>query len=124
VVARDAQANEGSDQSDAAFEIGVDITGFEDVLPAAFRLGPIAPNPVRSTAVVMFALPVESGVRVSVLDVSGREVAVLCDERLPAGYHRAVWDGAGTCGPVGSGVYFIRLRAGKAVFTEKIVALP
>jgi hypothetical protein len=43
---------------------------------------------------------------------------------LPAGAHRARWDGRNHKGePAGSGVYFYRLRTGGSVFTRKMVLL-
>jgi len=43
-----------------------------------------------------------------VYDVSGKEVAVLVNERQPAGNYRVTFDGQG----LASGVYFANLKAG------------
>lgn len=39
-----------------------------------------------------FALPRESRVRLRVIDLQGREVAVLANGTLPAGRHEASWN--------------------------------
>ena len=59
---------------------------------------------------------------ITIYDVTGRAVRMLIDEDRPAGRYSAVWDGTDDRGnPVGSGVYFYRLRAGKKVLAEKML---
>ena len=49
---------------------------------------------------------------------------VLADERKPAGYHRAIWDGTDTSGrSVSSGIYFVRFTADNFVDTRKVMLL-
>ena len=51
--------------------------------------------------------------RLVVYDVAGQRVRTLVDRDLPAGHHRAGWDGRDDRGTLmGSGVYLFRLRAG------------
>jgi hypothetical protein len=69
----------------------------------------VAPNPFRRATYVAFDLPRPGRVRVTVHDVTGREVRVLDDGALPAGRHVRGWDGRDAEGrPVASGVYLIR----------------
>jgi len=59
-----------------------------------------------------------------VLDVTGRRVRLLVDERREAGTHRVEWDGRDSFGrPVANGVYFFRLTAAGEVLTAKAVRL-
>jgi flagellar hook assembly protein FlgD len=59
-----------------------------------------------------------------VYDASGARVATLVDARLPAGRHRARWNGAdGRGARVASGVYFCRLEAAGEERTRKLVLL-
>ena len=54
----------------------------------------------------------------------GQEVRTLVDREMPAGYHKAVWDGEDAIGrQVSSGVYLYRLRAGAFVETRKMIVL-
>ncbi|MEM1042502.1 MAG: T9SS type A sorting domain-containing protein [Bacteroidota bacterium] len=76
--------------------------------PAAFALGAAYPNPFRSSATVPFELGEAGRVRLAVLDVLGREVAVLHEGVLAAGAHRATLDGS----RLASGVYLVVLEAG------------
>ncbi len=78
------------------------------VIPAVYVLHQNYPNPFNPAATIRFDLPQRSPVKLVVYDILGREVAVLVDEFLPAGKHRAMFDGAS----LGSGIYFYRITAG------------
>lgn len=91
-----------------------------DALPAEFALAPLAPNPARGPVRAEFALPQESHVRLSVIDLQGREVAVLADGTYPAGRHEVSWDSnAGR--PPAAGVYFVRMVVGGRVWMRRLV---
>ena len=71
--------------------------------PEAVALEAPRPNPSRGGARAPFVLPAESAVRLSVLDMLGREVAVLVDGARAAGRHEA------RVPRLASGVYVVRL---------------
>jgi subtilisin family serine protease len=76
------------------------------------RLWPNAPNPFATTTVIAYELERAGTVRLEVLDVSGRTVAVLASGPASAGRREARWDGTGPGGkPAASGIYFLRLIA-------------
>lgn len=77
------------------------------------------PNPFRSGTTIEFTLDREQSVTLSVLDLSGRAVARLADGVLSGGTHRCDFDARA----LARGVYFVRLRAGQATLTRKIVRL-
>lgn len=80
------------------------------------------PNPFNPATTLDFALPRESVATVRVLDVHGRLVRTLVSGRLPAGSHRATWDGNDMSGrAVGSGVYVVELASPDVKETRKIV---
>ncbi len=74
---------------------------------------------------ITFDLKEDSHVLVSVFDVSGRLVARLVDRVMTAGRHSVYWDGKlyKSKRPAQSGVYFIKLRAGRTVDTKKAILL-
>lgn len=119
VVARDAAGNAAADTSDAVFAI-LATTGVDRGPANAFAFAPAYPNPMRSAGTFAFALPRESHVRLSVLDVQGREVLVLADETRPAGWHSLAWRN-GERATLGAGLYFARLQAGGRTFTQRFV---
>ena len=67
----------------------------------------VSPNPFRGSARVSFHLDGATEVRLVVMDVLGRDVAVLADGPMAAGRHEATLDGTGL--PTGS--YVLRLTA-------------
>ncbi len=75
--------------------------------PTGFSLGAAYPNPFRSSTTVPFEVGQAGRVRLSVIDVLGREVAVLEDGEMVAGTHRATLNGA----RLASGVYLVVLEA-------------
>jgi hypothetical protein len=84
----------------------------------------VSPNPFRSVTRLSFSLSKSSGVELDVYDVCGRKVTTLLTGRLEAGKHDAEWDCKDLQGrPVGSGIYFYRLRAGEHVTEGKMVLL-
>lgn len=89
------------------------------VIVREFAISQISPNPSRGKSPrIDFAMPSQANVKLSVLDIQGREVAVLVDGTLNAGRHQTVWNASSTQ----SGVYFIRyeVRGGKT-FTQRVV---
>ncbi|GEM_PF-4141594 len=81
-------------------------------LPDRFALGQNYPNPFNPQTEISFALPELSNVRLTVMDVLGREVAILADHTLPAGYRTVRWNGRNSKGEsLSSGLYFYRFTA-------------
>lgn len=90
--------------------------------PLATGLGRNHPNPFNPETSIEFSLAAPGRIQVLVFDVSGRRVATLVDERLPAGPHTARWLGRDDRGrPVNSGVYFVQLRSPEGVQTRKMM---
>lgn len=98
---------------------GLTEIGPIDLQPRHVWLSQNYPNPFNPRTSVSFYLAEETAVRLSVYDLLGREVALLREGKMGVGEHRADWHAAG----VGSGVYMIRLKAGTAILTRKIVLM-
>jgi hypothetical protein len=80
--------------------------------PAVLSLSRPAPNPTSGPVRFRYGVPAESTVRLSVLDLQGREVAVLAHGIQPAGWSWAEWNGETAHGRAPGGVYFVLLAAG------------
>lgn len=94
-------------------------------VPATAPLRVSGANPSRAGLEAGFALDRPSHVELSVFDVQGRRVAVLLDEELGAGAHRARWNGSTAAGSTAAaGVYMVRLRAGERTESVRVVRLP
>jgi hypothetical protein len=77
------------------------------------------PNPFSDKTTIIYDLPAAAGVRISVHDLLGREVALLQDDPKAAGRHYVTWSRSG----LAAGVYAVRLQAGGLVATQRIVVV-
>jgi len=88
------------------------------------RLVAVIPNPFNPTTTIHYDLASQSTVEIRVYDVAGRFVRDLVHGTKVAGSHEAPWDGMdGRGSPVASGVYFVKMVAGRDSFTKKMVLL-
>jgi len=107
----------------ALFRTGSEVLATGGVVaPPVPRLA-VHPNPMRTHTSVSLGLDEAGPTRVSVIDVTGREVAVLASGSLDAGSHVVHWDGTTDGVPVASGVYAIRVETPRGVTTAKLVQL-
>ena len=80
------------------------------------------PNPTNGTARISWSMDERARVRLDLIDVAGRRVAVLLDEERSPGFHDISWSGRDARGHVvPSGTYFVRIRAGSRVAHTKLV---
>lgn len=92
--------------------------------PAALRLRPAHPNPVRAGATLRFDLPAPARARLAIFDVTGARARTLLDGPRGAGTHEVRWDGRDEGGrPVPAGVYFLRLEAGNEVRGQRLAVV-
>ena len=81
-------------------------------IPSSFELAQNYPNPFNPSTEIVFGLPSQSDVRLTVFNVLGQEVRVLVKGELPAGSHTATWDGRNNAGvSQASGLYFYKMEA-------------
>jgi hypothetical protein len=97
----------------------------DEQVPSGFALVGNFPNPFNPTTTIRYDVPVRGGhVNLSVFDVTGRHVQTLVDDHRDGGRFDVQWDGRGARGErLGSGVYFLRMRAGAFTEAKKIVLL-
>jgi hypothetical protein len=82
------------------------------------------PNPFNPVTAIEYQVPRPMHVSMEVFNVLGQQVRTLVETKLPAGCHRAVWDGTSSNGrPLAGGVYFYRLTAGNFVSARKMLLL-
>ena len=99
----------------------------EIALSDGVSLGPVTPNPFRSSTRITFSIPsrlIGSPVTLTLLDAGGRRLRVFPDLQSAGSPHVVVWDGCDESGlPVPSGVYFLRIQAaGRSVSTQLVRA--
>jgi hypothetical protein len=90
--------------------------------PGQLDLEAPVPNPASERATLRFAVPEglqAEEVRIGVYDLLGRQVATVADGRREAGRHEQQMDLSG----MPSGTYFLRLRVGDEVQSQKLTVL-
>ncbi len=109
-------------QSSSSNQISVMVTAIQDTktnLPTKFALEQNYPNPFNPTTQITYQLKSAVNVRITVYDITGREVAVLVDKKESAGEHAVTFRGD----YLSSGMYFYRLRAGNFTSVKKMILL-
>ena len=98
-------------------QVVVTSAGEEPMLATDFELRQNYPNPFNPATTISFRLPEANHVRLTVYDVTGREVAVLVNETLPSGSHSRIFE----AGSIATGVYIYRLQAGDFTQSRKML---
>lgn len=98
--------------------------GRETVHPQSVELLPPVPNPVRAHATLRYQVPEPTRVTLALHDLLGRRVATLVDDRdVEAGMHAHTWTPETGTQAVSSGTYLLRLQAGDAARTRRLVVV-
>ncbi len=101
-------------------------TGFEwkpivndPLLPRYHALHRNYPNPFNPATTIPFDVAYDTHVMLEIYNIVGQKVAVLVNNRLPAGYHEAVFTASGLT----SGIYLCRLTVDYFTLHQKIMVL-
>jgi hypothetical protein len=91
-------------------------------VPTQFELRQNYPNPFNPHTEIVYALPQDAQVRLTIYNSLGRKIATLVDKKQPVGTYRATWNGRDDQNQsVASGMYFYQLQAGNFNTTMKMV---
>ncbi|HLP51306.1 MAG TPA: T9SS type A sorting domain-containing protein, partial [Chitinophagales bacterium] len=78
----------------------------------------VMPNPMNNSGSIVYTLDTKAKVQATVVDVTGKEVAVLSEENQDSGTHRiAISDNQ----KLSSGIYFARLTVNGTTFSKKFI---
>jgi hypothetical protein len=96
------------------------FTGIEpDSLPSLQQTVQIYPNPSGSVFNIVIDLKKPSKVNLTVSNLYGQTIKVICDAGLPAGKNTFIWNAG--AGHLVSGIYFYHLRSGNVSETGKLI---
>jgi hypothetical protein len=87
--------------------------------PTAFKLEQNYPNPFNPVTMIQYEIPVASQIRIKIYDLSGKEIAILANEKREPGRYEIKFDGSG----LPSGIYFYRLITDEFESTKKLILL-
>jgi len=106
-------------------ELGsVDVGDGASLIPGTVRIASVRPNPMRGTTEIALVAPGQAPVEIAIHDASGRLVRRLERRELAAGPHTVSWDGRTDDGrDAAAGTYFVRVRAGAAGDTRRLVLI-
>jgi hypothetical protein len=97
----------------------IGISNISGEVPREFTLGQNYPNPFNPATNIEFSIPRTSSVKLTVYDITGKEIAVLVNKNLAAGTYRVDLDG----GNFTSGVYFYKLAAENFTAVKKMITI-
>lgn len=95
-------------------------------LPLSFSLNQNYPNPLslqhQQIATIVFSVPTEAAVQISVFNLLGQKVAELINDQMSTGKHVVHWSGNNQKGQkLSAGVYFIQMTAPNFVQNRKLL---
>ena len=80
------------------------------------------PNPFNPTTTLIYALPIQSDISLSIYDISGKNISTWTIQDQQAGFHEIIWNGKDKNGnTVPSGVYIYCLKSGDFFDSKKMV---
>jgi len=93
-------------------------------IPVSLTLAQNTPNPFSGDTHFAFDTPAAGDVKLSIYDISGREIVQVVHGSLPAGSHEAVWNGKDREGrDLAGGIYVARLSATSGERAKKILKI-
>lgn len=95
----------------------IGIQNLSTEIPADFKLSQNYPNPFNPVTNIEFSLPKSGMTKLTVFDITGKEVEKLVNQNLSAGTYKVDFDAS----PLSSGTYFYRIEAGDFVQVKKMI---
>ncbi len=117
---------EGYYFDDVSISLSSGLTSVEEQEPPIFERGlnllRAYPNPTSGRVMISYILGTPSVVKISVYDITGREIAMIFEGEQTMGRYSLEWDGRDQRGVlVSSGTYFYRVCAGESSSGDKLV---
>ncbi|GMU95008.1 T9SS type A sorting domain-containing protein [Ignavibacterium album] len=93
-----------------------------DIVPNSIKINQNYPNPFNPSTTIKFELNQLSNISIKVFNILGKEIKTLLEKELSPGVHKIDWEAEDSNNKLlPSGVYLIRLTAGK--YTHSVQAL-
>ena len=89
--------------------------------PKEFSLSNIGPNPSRSQFALLFTVARSAQLKLSLVDLMGRDIATLAKGAYAPGRYQVNWDGRTDRGRVPAGLYFVRYQTPGKTFVQRLV---
>jgi parallel beta-helix repeat protein len=96
---------------------GDDVTQREEMIPETFALYSAYPNPFNPVTTIVYDIPEDSNISITIYDLSGTKVETLVNKTVQSGQYNVVWN----ADDYASGVYFVKLHANEFTQTQKLM---
>jgi hypothetical protein len=111
-------------ESDPSNTVSVELSVEEEPLPEEFAIQQNYPNPFNPSTQILYALPEQSNVVITIYNMLGGKVRTLVNSVQDAGYRTALWNATNDYGnPVSAGMYIYTIQAGKYYEAKKMILL-
>ncbi len=97
----------------------VSISQIGSVVPVEYKIYQNYPNPFNPSTKIKFDVPQSSKIKLSVFDISGKEMEVLFNDKLSPGSYEFKWDAS----QYSSGVYFYRIQSNEFIETKRMLLI-
>lgn len=87
------------------------------IIPSEFIISPNYPNPFNPSTTVIFSVPHLSNVRISIYDITGKEIAELENKQFQAGNYKIQWNASN----ISSGIYFFVFESEQITKVKKMI---
>lgn len=116
-------ANDGDILTVKWSQIITNINNSPKEIPEEYFLSQNYPNPFNPTTTINFSIPDQQFVKITVFDLSGKEIKTLVNELKPAGNYDVTFFGTGDNEKLSSGVYFYRLETQDYSETKRMILI-
>jgi|GEM_PF-6024228 len=90
----------------------------------SYRLLHISPNPFYSESRIDYQVLYPTYIKLEVLDLAGKTIKTLVNERKQIGHYKVIWKGDDSKGKkICSGIYFVYLESNSCLSAKKIILL-
>ena len=114
------QGYEGNQDTSNCSQVSI----IDPTLPLIYELHNAYPNPFNPLTTIQYALPVNTGVQMTIYDLMGRVVKTLVSGTQGPGFQSIQWNATNDSGEsVSAGIYLCTIEAGHFKQTRKMVLL-
>jgi hypothetical protein len=119
VIATDGELKDTLKVSLTVIDNTTSVKDIYSIIPATFCLKQNYPNPFNPLTTIVYGLPENSVVAVTIYNIAGQKIGELYRGKQTAGMHRITWNAAA----VSSGTYFIKMQAKNFIDIKKCILL-
>ena len=91
----------------------------QETIPTEFEVFPIYPNPFNPKTSIQFQVPVQDLIEIAIYNLTGEKIETIFRKTVSPGEYLVSWDATN----LPSGIYFILVKSGNTINTQKAILL-